>query len=198
MKQYRFRIFSQRFDTLRAEYGPSNTEFANYLGISRQTVGFYLNGDRLPDALVLAGIAQKCGCSVDWLLGLSSERAIDLDTRRICELTGFTEATASTFLKARQQNSKGLVWFCRLLDQSLKYLLPHFANFEQAVEDLREVGESEPDDIIAVGAADQDVRLAYFELSEAVSNAVAAASEISELRAYSQRLVNNIHFTEGE
>lgn len=49
----------------------SNKEFAELLGMSRQTVGFYLNGDRIPDALGILRIAEKCNVSADWLLGLS-------------------------------------------------------------------------------------------------------------------------------
>ena len=45
-------------------------EFAEKLGMSRATVGFYCNGDRIPDALGIKTIAEKCGVSADWLLGL--------------------------------------------------------------------------------------------------------------------------------
>ena len=71
MKQERTRlqIFTDRFRELQGDR--SNTEFAKFLGISRQTVGFYCNGDRIPDALGIRDIAEKCGVSADWLLGLS-------------------------------------------------------------------------------------------------------------------------------
>lgn len=65
----RFPIFTKRFRELQGER--SNTEFAEFLGLSRQTVGFYCNGDRIPDALGLKEIAEKCGVSSDWLLGMS-------------------------------------------------------------------------------------------------------------------------------
>ena len=71
-KNDRLPIFTERFRELQGER--SNTEFADFLGISRQTVGFYCNGDRVPDALTLIKISQKCGVSVDWLLGLSTAK----------------------------------------------------------------------------------------------------------------------------
>ena len=47
-KSNRLPIFTERFRKLQGDR--SNTEFAEFLEISRQTVGFYCNGDRLPDA----------------------------------------------------------------------------------------------------------------------------------------------------
>ena len=46
-------------------------EFADKLGMSRATVGFYAAGKRIPDALGVKTIAEKCNVSTDWLLGLS-------------------------------------------------------------------------------------------------------------------------------
>lgn len=66
----RLPIFTERFRQLQGEM--SNTEFADSLGISRQTVGFYCNGDRVPDAVTLVKIAEKCKVSADWLLGVSN------------------------------------------------------------------------------------------------------------------------------
>lgn len=47
-------------------------EFADKLGMSRATVGFYSAGQRIPDAMGIKIIAEKCGVSADWLLGLSN------------------------------------------------------------------------------------------------------------------------------
>lgn len=68
-KENRLPIFTERFRKLQGE--KSNTEFAEFLGLSRQTVGFYCNGDRLPDAITLLQIAVKCNVSTDYLLGIS-------------------------------------------------------------------------------------------------------------------------------
>ncbi|HIQ79133.1 MAG TPA: helix-turn-helix transcriptional regulator, partial [Candidatus Scatomorpha intestinavium] len=73
--EWRFPEFTERFRELRGER--DNTEFGKFLSISRQTVGFYCNGDRIPDALGLKQIAEKCGVSADWLLGLSEFKTIE-------------------------------------------------------------------------------------------------------------------------
>ena len=71
-KEERLPIFKERFRELQGEM--SNTEFAAFLGMSRQTVGFYCNGDRIPDAVGLKEIAEKCNVSADWLLGLTDDK----------------------------------------------------------------------------------------------------------------------------
>ena len=68
-KENRLPIFTQRFRELQGER--SNTDFADFLGLSRQTVGFYCNSDRLPDVITLIQIAEKCNVSTDYLLGVT-------------------------------------------------------------------------------------------------------------------------------
>ncbi len=81
-------VFRERFDKLRADR--SNTEFAAFLGISRQTVGFYLNDGRMPDAVTLAKIAVRCGVSTDYLLGLTDEATPNVDERAASEFSGLS------------------------------------------------------------------------------------------------------------
>lgn len=70
----RFPIFQERFLKERQRRKLSQADFAVFLGISRPTVGFYENGERLPDALTLRKIAEKCEVTSDYLLGLSLSR----------------------------------------------------------------------------------------------------------------------------
>lgn len=65
-------IFAARFGGLRGDR--TQAEFAEFLGISRPTVGFYENGERIPDALVLKQIAERCGVTTDYLVGLSDNK----------------------------------------------------------------------------------------------------------------------------
>ncbi len=74
-KKPRMPILRERLNELRGEL--SYAEFAEKLDISRATVGFYLAGERVPDALTLKKIAEKCKVSVDYLLGLSDAANLD-------------------------------------------------------------------------------------------------------------------------
>lgn len=84
----RFPIFKERLETLKGDM--SNTEFASFLGMSRQTVGFYLNGERIPDILGLRQIAEKCNVSADWLIDLSGTPERDAELQQVCQYTGLS------------------------------------------------------------------------------------------------------------
>lgn len=70
-------------------------QFSKKLEMSRATVGFYAAGQRIPDALGLRKIAEKCNVSADWLLGLSETRSADIDVQKICKKTGLSEQSVS-------------------------------------------------------------------------------------------------------
>lgn len=84
VKQGRLPEFKYRFKELQGTM--SNTEFAEFLGMSRQTVGFYLNGDRIPDALALKQIAERCQVSADFLIGLSDIKPTELNQETAASL----------------------------------------------------------------------------------------------------------------
>lgn len=67
-------IFAERFLKLRRDQ--TQAEFAEFLGVSRPTVGFYESGERIPDAITLERIARRCNVSADWLLGLSDNPSV--------------------------------------------------------------------------------------------------------------------------
>lgn len=88
-KNIKFPIFSERFRQLRGH--KSQADFADLIGISRPTIGFYENGERLPDALVIAKICEKCNVSSDWLLGLSDVMAQSVSVQTINKQLGLSE-----------------------------------------------------------------------------------------------------------
>ena len=60
---------SQRLRAIRSKLGdPDRDEFCLRLGISRQSLGNYERGDRVPDSTVLAAYRQSCGIDINWLL----------------------------------------------------------------------------------------------------------------------------------
>ena len=91
----RFPEFQTAFNELMGDM--TIKEFAEKLDMSRATVGFYSAGQRIPDALGIKVIAEKCGVSADWLLGLSHEKEMNGDIRQICNYTGLS-AEAVQFL----------------------------------------------------------------------------------------------------
>lgn len=89
----RFEVFADRFHELRR--GMSQKKFAEWMGLSRPTVGFYENGERLPDVLTLKQIAEKAEVSADWLIGLSDIRSPDPTAAAASLYTGLDDTTIS-------------------------------------------------------------------------------------------------------
>lgn len=73
-KPNRFPVLRERLNILLGNM--STKDFAEKVGLTRQTMGFYLNGDRIPDSLTLAQICKNCNVSADWLLGFSDDPAV--------------------------------------------------------------------------------------------------------------------------
>ena len=95
-----FKIFSDRLSKLMKERNVTQEQLAHELGVKRQTVSLYKNGQSTPDAAQLKNIAMFFGVSADWLLGLSSEDVwtTDVDIREICKYTGLSEKSVSYLL----------------------------------------------------------------------------------------------------
>lgn len=95
-------IFAARFSELRGDR--TQAEFAEFLGISRPTVGFYENGERIPDALVLKQIAVRCGVTTDYLVGLRDNKTkVNTD---IGVETGLSDNAIELLRTANKQKKK--------------------------------------------------------------------------------------------
>lgn len=66
-KNDRFPVFRERLNKLLGNM--TIAAFAQKAGVTRQTMGFYLNGQRLPDALTLAEMCKNLNVAADWLIG---------------------------------------------------------------------------------------------------------------------------------
>lgn len=86
MEQKRFPIFAERLTALRDNM--TQAEFADFLGVSRATLGFYESGTRVPDILTLRRISEKCNVPSDWLLGITDVKNYDMTLQAICNYTG--------------------------------------------------------------------------------------------------------------
>ena len=96
-------LFPSQLRELRKEKGISQEILARDLGVSKSTIGLYETGDTLPDAQTLHDLAVYFGVSADWLLGLSRARAADANVRRVCDLTGLSEASLNRLVSAAKR-----------------------------------------------------------------------------------------------
>lgn len=106
--------FKNRFHKLRAETpskisegkNMSQKEFSEFVGITRPTVGFYENGDRIPDAEIISKICKRCNVSADYLLGLSEEKDLDAVVQEVYRSSGLSAAAVSKLKEQRNIWSK--------------------------------------------------------------------------------------------
>ena len=86
-----FKVFSERLSALMKERNVTQEELAHELGIKRQTVSLYKNGQSTPDAAQLKKIATFFDVSADWLLGISNVKSTKADVRHVCDYIGLSQ-----------------------------------------------------------------------------------------------------------
>lgn len=122
----RFPEFQAAFNELMGDM--TIEKFAEKIGMSRATVGFYAAGQRIPDALGVKTIAEKCGVSADWLLGRSGGvKELNPDAVKVAKYSGLTEYVIGWLHHAGAEN-------LRVLN-----LLLSSHSFRRLVEDIADV-----------------------------------------------------------
>jgi len=89
VKMNKVATFSKRLEELRKEKGISQTQLAEALKISRQSIGFYEKDERSPDVEVIQIICRYFNVTSDYLIGLTDNRTPE--TASIGEVTGLTD-----------------------------------------------------------------------------------------------------------
>lgn len=86
-------LFSIRLRELMQEKKISQKKLAEYLGITKQSVSLYVNGQRNPDIEVLKRICQYFKISSDYLLGLSNIKNYNVENNAINKKLKLDEET---------------------------------------------------------------------------------------------------------
>ena len=74
---------------------------ASIVGVTRQSIGYYQNGDRTPDAVTLGKIAQGLGVSADYLLGNTNTATLNEDAQAASKLTGLSGEAIETLASSK-------------------------------------------------------------------------------------------------
>lgn len=85
-------IFASRLKELREKIGLNQNKCAKKLNISRGSISFYENGERLPDIETIYNMATFFNVSADYLIGLTDVKTIDTNIKAICKYTGLSES----------------------------------------------------------------------------------------------------------
>lgn len=94
--------FSSKLKLLRKEKNLQQGELAKELGVSRGSISFYENSDRVPDIEFLAKTSQYFGVSAGWLLGLSPTPSTDESVEAVCEATGIDTSLAEYLVNGKR------------------------------------------------------------------------------------------------
>ena len=102
--------FRAKMQELASQYD-SNQAFADKLGISRQTLGFWLHNDpkkrRSPDMDGLIKVSKALNMSIDYLVGLSESNSLDADIQAVSKYTGLSEKAINAMNDDRFQADMG-------------------------------------------------------------------------------------------
>lgn len=102
--------FRAKMQELASQYD-SNQAFADKLGISRQTLGFWLHNDpkkrRSPDMDGLIKVSKALNMSIDYLVGLSESNSLDADIQAVSKYTGLSEKAINAMNDDRFQAEMG-------------------------------------------------------------------------------------------
>ena len=100
---------------LRKEAGCSQSQLAEVLGVTQDSISLWENDKRIPDATYIVGMAKFFDVSTDYLLGLSG------DYKRVA----FGENYKQEFVK---QEEMQLIYDYRKLSEEKKKLLAEYIN----------------------------------------------------------------------
>lgn len=98
-------VFGKRLKELRKVNGYTIEQFAEAVGISKSTVGYYENNNRMPDIEILSRIADVLNVSADYLIGKTNTTATKGKTKTVCDFTGLSD-TAVEYLAELVKNKR--------------------------------------------------------------------------------------------
>ena len=87
-------VFGKRLKELRKANGYTIEQFADMVGISKSTLGYYENNKRMPDIEILARIADTLNVNADYLIGRTNTTAQKGKMKTVCEFTGLSDNAA--------------------------------------------------------------------------------------------------------
>ena len=90
-------VIGLRINELLAKNNAKQKELAKYLGVTDNTVSYFVSGKRTPNIEQIKNIATFFKTSSDYILGLSDVAATDTNIQSICKYTGLSEKALKLF-----------------------------------------------------------------------------------------------------
>lgn len=99
--------FALRLKELREKEKLSQSHLAERLGVSRGSISFYENEERIPDIVFLSKVSKEFNVNVDYLLGYTNIKSNDIDMKTISNKTGLSAEAVETLCEAKDNYDDG-------------------------------------------------------------------------------------------
>lgn len=110
-------LMTDRLIEAREKKGYNRKQFAEMLGIPYRTITNYENGSREPGCVYLSNVADICGVTVDWLLGLTDKT----EPPRSVRIDPVFDVLKGNYENLNEEGRMKLVEYSDDLVQSKKY-----------------------------------------------------------------------------
>ncbi|MBD5154030.1 MAG: helix-turn-helix transcriptional regulator [Oscillibacter sp.] len=114
-----YAAFPERLREIMQEHATTQQELAEYVGKSRQAIGYYADGSSSPDWKTVVSLARYFGVSTDWLLGATDVQSTNIDIQQICKYLGLSEQ-AIAFLHTESFDTDAISSFDKILRTNYK------------------------------------------------------------------------------
>lgn len=94
------KIVGKRINSLLAEQDKKQKDLAAALGVTDNTISYFVSGKRIPNTEQIKAISKFFGVSADYLLGLSDVPTTDKDLQFVCDYLGLTEKACGLIHRA--------------------------------------------------------------------------------------------------
>ena len=162
-------VFGKRLKELRKANGYTIEQFADMVGISKSTLGYYENDKRMPDIEILVRIADTLNVNADYLIGRTNTTAQKGKQKTVCEFTGLSDCAVeylSELVKNKDYAKLSIInhLFHELCEDydfyngedevssvlgSLFRYFEKFSKWENAWEDFVDLGDEERNQVLA-------------------------------------------------
>ena len=132
-------VFGKRLKELRKANGYTIEQFAEAVGISKSTVGYYENNNRMPDIEILSRITDVLNVSADYLIGKTNTTAMRGKMKTVCDFTGLSDTAADYLVQLVKNKDYGKL---SVVNHLFDELAEDYAFYAHENENGEEVSES--------------------------------------------------------
>lgn len=85
-------------------------DVAKALGVTRQSLAQYRDGNNIPDVVLLSRMADYFGVSTDYLLGRTSNKTTDANLKAVCDYTGLSDKAVENLRKMQDVHKNPFIY----------------------------------------------------------------------------------------